>query len=53
MTLSQGADSVKPIFYALIANFAIAAAKLAAALTTGSGAMMAESSVKQGRVNYW
>ncbi len=41
--MSHGADSVKSIFFALGANFAIALAKLAAAVFTGSGAMMAES----------
>ena len=41
--MSHGADSVKSIFYALGANFSIAIAKLAAAIFTGSGAMMAES----------
>ena len=41
--MSHGADSVKSIFYALAANFSIAIAKLAAAIFTGSGAMMAES----------
>ncbi len=41
--MSHGADSVKSIFFALGANFAIAIAKLAAAIFTGSGAMMAES----------
>lgn len=41
--MSHGADSVKSIFFALGANFAIAVAKLAAAIFTGSGAMMAES----------
>ena len=41
--MSHGADSVKSIFYALGANFSIAVAKLAAAIFTGSGAMMAES----------
>jgi len=41
--MSHGADSVKSIFFALGANFAIAVAKLAAAIVTGSGAMMAES----------
>jgi cation diffusion facilitator family transporter len=37
------ADSLKTIFHALFANFMIFAAKLAAALFTGSGAMLAES----------
>jgi cation diffusion facilitator family transporter len=41
--MSHGADSLKSIFFALGANFAIALAKLAAAVFTGSGAMMAES----------
>jgi len=41
--MSHGADSLKSIFFALGANFAIAVAKLAAAFFTGSGAMMAES----------
>ncbi len=41
--MSHEADSVKSIFFALGANFAIALAKLAAAVFTGSGAMMAES----------
>ena len=41
--MSHGADSLKSIFFALGANFAIAVAKLAAAIFTGSGAMMAES----------
>lgn len=37
------ADSVKPIFYALGANFAIFVAKLGAAIVTGSSAMLAEA----------
>ncbi len=37
------ANSVKTVFYALGANFAIFVAKLAAALVTGSGAMLAEA----------
>jgi cation diffusion facilitator family transporter len=37
------ADSLRTIFYALGANFAIFVAKLAAALVTGSGAMAAEA----------
>lgn len=37
------ANSLKSIFYALGANFAISIAKFAAALYTGSGAMMAEA----------
>ncbi|HWU51586.1 MAG TPA: cation diffusion facilitator family transporter [Tahibacter sp.] len=37
------ADSVKTIFYALGANFAIFVAKLVAALLTGSGSMLAEA----------
>ena len=41
--MSHGADSLKSIFFALGANFAIALAKLATAVFTGSGAMMAES----------
>ena len=41
--MSHGADSVKSIFFALGANLSIAVAKLAAAIFTGSGAMMAES----------
>jgi cation diffusion facilitator family transporter len=41
--MSHGADSVKSIFFALGANSAIAIAKLAAAVITGSGSMMAES----------
>lgn len=41
--MSHGANSLKSIFFALGANAAIAAAKLAAALITGSGAMMAET----------
>ena len=41
--MSTGADSVKSIIYALTANFAIAVAKMGAAVTTGSGAMLAES----------
>ncbi len=41
--MSGNADSLKTIFHALIANFLIFAAKLAAALFTGSGAMLAES----------
>jgi cation diffusion facilitator family transporter len=41
--MSHGADSVKSILFALGANFSIAVAKLAAAIFTGSGAMMAES----------
>ena len=39
----QGSDSLKSIFYALGANGAIFVAKLAAALITGSGAMLAEA----------
>jgi cation diffusion facilitator family transporter len=38
------ADSVKTILYALFANLAIAVAKTAAAIFTGSSAMLAESS---------
>ncbi len=41
--MAHGADSLKSILYALVANFAIFVAKLAAALYTGSGAMMAEA----------
>ena len=41
--MSHGADSLKSILYALGANFAIFLAKLAAALYTGSGAMLAEA----------
>jgi cation diffusion facilitator family transporter len=41
--MSSKADSLKTIFHALFANFLIFAAKLAAALFTGSGAMLAES----------
>lgn len=37
------ADSVKTIFYALFANFAIFLAKLFAAIVTGSGSMLAEA----------
>jgi cation diffusion facilitator family transporter len=37
------ANSVKPIFYALGANFAIFVAKLGAAIVTGSSAMLAEA----------
>jgi len=37
------ADSLKTIFYALGANFAIFVAKLGAAIVTGSGAMAAEA----------
>lgn len=37
------ADSVKTIFYALGANFAIFVAKLVAAILTGSGSMLAEA----------
>jgi cation diffusion facilitator family transporter len=37
------ADSVKTIFYALFANFAIFVAKLVAAILTGSGSMLAEA----------
>jgi cation diffusion facilitator family transporter len=37
------ADSVKTILYALFANLAIAVAKTAAAIATGSSAMLAES----------
>lgn len=41
--MAHGADSMKSILYALAANFAIFLAKLAAALFTGSGAMLAEA----------
>lgn len=41
--MAHGADSLKSILYALGANFAIFLAKLAAALFTGSGAMLAEA----------
>ncbi len=40
---AHGADSIKSILYALGANSAIFLAKLAAALYTGSGAMLAEA----------
>jgi len=42
-SMAHGADSLKSILYALGANFAIFLAKLAAALFTGSGAMLAEA----------
>ncbi|MCP5144860.1 MAG: cation diffusion facilitator family transporter [Gammaproteobacteria bacterium] len=41
--MSQNADSVKSILYALGANFSIAIAKLVAAVITSSGAMLAEA----------
>ena len=41
--MSDRADSLKSIFYALGANLAIAIAKLTAAVITGSGSMLAES----------
>jgi len=41
--MAHGANSLKSILYALVANFAIFVAKLASALYTGSGAMMAEA----------
>lgn len=41
--MAHGADSIKSILYALVANFAIFIAKLGAAIYTGSGAMMAEA----------
>ena len=41
--MSGQANSLKSIFFALGANFAIFLAKLAAALYTGSGAMLAEA----------
>jgi cation diffusion facilitator family transporter len=41
--MSGKADSLKTIFFALGANFAIFVAKMIAAVLTGSGAMLAES----------
>ncbi len=41
--MSGKADSLKTIFFALGANFAIFVAKMCAAMFTGSGAMLAES----------
>lgn len=41
--MSQGADSVKSIIYALTANFLIAIAKFVAAYITKSGSMLAEA----------
>ena len=41
--MSAKADSLKTILYALGANFAIGVAKLGAAVTTGSSAMLAEA----------
>jgi cation diffusion facilitator family transporter len=41
--MSHQANSLKSIIYALVANFAIAVAKLIAAIITHSGSMMAES----------
>lgn len=41
--MSQGADSLKSIMFALVANSSIFIAKLIAAIITGSGSMMAES----------
>ena len=41
--MSAQANSLKSIFFALGANFAIFVAKLAAAMHTGSGAMLAEA----------
>jgi cation diffusion facilitator family transporter len=41
--MAHGADSIKSILYALAANCTIFLAKLAAALFTGSGAMLAEA----------
>ncbi|MBS0212488.1 MAG: cation diffusion facilitator family transporter [Proteobacteria bacterium] len=41
--MSGKADSLKTIFFALAANFLIFVSKLAAALFTGSGAMLAEA----------
>jgi len=42
-TMSAKADSLKSILYALVANFAIALAKLWGAAVTGSSAMLAEA----------
>lgn len=41
--MSSKPDSIRPILYALFANFAIAVAKGFAAFWTGSGAMLAEA----------
>lgn len=41
--MAHGADSLKAIFFALGANFAIAVSKYAAAAVTGSGSMLAEA----------
>ena len=41
--MSGKADSARTVFFALGANFAIFVAKLAAALVTGSGSMLAEA----------
>ena len=41
--MSDAGSSAKAILYALLANFGIAVAKLAAAIVTGSGSMLAES----------
>jgi len=41
--MTTNPDSIKSIFYALFANLSIAVAKAAAAIWTGSGAMMAEA----------
>ncbi|RME32861.1 MAG: cation diffusion facilitator family transporter [Gammaproteobacteria bacterium] len=41
--MTQGADSLRSILYALAANVAIAAAKLGGAFYTGSSAMLAEA----------
>jgi cation diffusion facilitator family transporter len=41
--MSAKADSLKTVLYALGANFAIGVAKLGAAVTTGSSAMLAEA----------
>lgn len=41
--MSHGSNTVKSIFYALGANFAIAVAKTFAAIYTGSGSMVAEA----------
>lgn len=43
LEMAGKADSVKTIFYALGANFAIFVAKLVAAIITGSGSMLAEA----------
>lgn len=41
--MSDHGSSAKAILYALLANFGIALAKMAAAIVTGSGSMLAES----------